>query len=132
MNKNLLLTITSLLTMLLLTLHIVDDVIHGFDSAGLMNMIGIVVLAVLLYGTLMLNERLAGRLMMLFVNFFAAAMPVLHLRSPRINEIALGPGGFFFIWTLWALGGIGIFGMMLAVERLWSLRKRKLQDTSVA
>ena len=128
MNKNRLLTITSLVSLLLLTLHIVDDIVHGFDSAGLMNMIGIAVAAVLLYGTLMLRERLAGLIMMLFVNLFSAAMPILHLRSPRINEIAQASGGFFFIWTLWALGVIGIFGMMLAAERIWNLRTRKLPD----
>lgn len=33
--------------MLLLTLHGMDDVVHGFDSAGLVNMSGIVVLGFL-------------------------------------------------------------------------------------
>ncbi len=116
MKKNKLLTITSLVLMLLLTLHIVDDIVRGFDTAGLINMIGIVVAAILVYGTLMIGEHLAGLLMMLFVGFTAAAMPVIHLRSSRINEIAQGEGGFFFVWTLWALGVIGIFAMILAVQ----------------
>jgi hypothetical protein len=118
MSKNLLLTVTSLILMLLLTLHIVDDIVRGFDSAGLINMIGISVAAVLVYGTTVLRERLAGQIMMLFIGFFAAAMPVIHLRSARINEIAQSSGGFFFIWTLWALGVIGIFAMIVAAQIL--------------
>ena len=118
MSKNLLLTVTSLVLILLLTLHIVDDIAHGFDSAGMMNMIGVVIVAILLYGTTVLRLRLAGLIMMLLVSFFSAAMPVIHLRSARINEIAQASGGFFFIWTLWALGVIGIFGIILAVQLL--------------
>ena len=129
MTNNLMLRNTSLLLLLLLTLHVVDDVIHGFDSAGLMNMIGIVVLGLLLYGTLVLHDRVSGHIVMLFVALFAALMPVIHLRSARINETAQASGGFFFIWTLWALGGVGIFGMILAAQGLLNLRRSKRRDS---
>ncbi|MGH9821358.1 MAG: hypothetical protein ACRD43_14420 [Pyrinomonadaceae bacterium] len=129
MNKNLLLCITSLVSMLLLTLHVVDDIVRGFDSAGLVNMIGIAVLAVLLYGTLVLRERLSGHIMMLIVSIFAVGMPIIHLRSAHINEIAQSSGGFFFIWTLWVLGVIGILGIILATQGLWALRRARLADT---
>jgi hypothetical protein len=131
MNNNLMLRNTSLLLLLLLTLHVVDDVVHGFDSAGLMNMIGIVVLGLLLYGTLMLHERVSGHVVMLFIALFSLLMPLVHLRSARINETAQASGGFFFIWTLWALGGVGIFGIILAVQGLMNLRRdrrRVLED----
>ena len=128
MNKNQLLTLTTLILILLLTLHVVDDIVRGFDSAGLVNMLGIAVAAVLLYGTTVLRARLAGQIIMLFVGFFSAAMPVIHLRSPRINEIAQSSGGFFFIWTLWALGIIGIFCMILAVQVIWERRGAKVVD----
>lgn len=110
--------------MLLLTLHIVDDVAHGFDSAGLVNMFGIVVLGFLIYGTMMLRERLAGHLAMLFIALFSLLMPIIHLRSPRINETAQASGGFFFIWTLWALGGIGIFAIIVSIRELINRRRR--------
>lgn len=123
MNKTQLLTAGSLLSLVLLTIHIVDDIVRGWDSAGMLNMIGISVMAVLLYGATVLRERLAGLLMMLFVGFSAAAMPVIHLRSARINEIAQASGGYFFIWTLWALGVIGIFVMILAIHSIWERRR---------
>ena len=125
MTNNLMLRNTSLLLMLLLTLHIVDDVVHGFDSAGLMNMIGIVVLGFLIYATVVLHERLSGHIAMLFVALVSLLMPLIHLRSPRINETAQASGGFFFIWTLWALGGIGIFGILLAIRGLMNLRQNR-------
>lgn len=128
MANNLMLRNTSLLLMLLLTLHVVDDVVHGFDSAGLLNMIGIVVLGFLIYGTLVLHERVSGHIVMLFVALFSTLMPVVHLRSARINETAQASGGFFFIWTLWALGAVGIFGMILAIQGLLNLRRSKSRN----
>ena len=41
------------------------------------------------------------------MDLFAAAMPVLHMRGVHYAEIARSTGGFFFVWTLWALGGLG-------------------------
>src|SRR5215203_1218770 len=101
MTNNFMLRSTSVLLLLLLTLHVVDDIVHGFDSAGLINMIGIVALGLLIYGTLVLHERVSGHIVMLFIALFSALMPVVHLRSARINETAQASGGFFFIWTLW-------------------------------
>src|SRR5262245_30133815 len=124
MNKNLLLTITSLLSIVLLMLHVVDDIVHGFDSAGLQNMIGIVVLGVLLYGTLAYRELLSGHIITLLISIFAVGMPILHLRSARINEIAQASGGFFFIWTLWALGVLGILGIILGIQGIWEIKRR--------
>ena len=132
MNKNLLLTVTSLLSIVLLMLHVVDDIVHGFDSAGLQNMIGIVSLGALLYGTLVFRERLSGHVVMLLVSIFALGMPIIHLRSARINEIAQASGGFFFIWTLWALGVLGIVGIILAIQGLSEIRRRRVGKGSHA
>src|SRR5215203_1888603 len=132
MTNNLMLRNTSLLLQLLLTLHVVDDVVHGFDSAGLMNMIGIVALGLLLYGTLVLRERVSGHIVMMFVALFSLLMPIIQLRSARINETAQASGGFFFIWTLWGLGGVGIFGIILATQGLVNLRRNKRGDSEGA
>jgi len=34
---------------------------------------------------------------------------------------------FFFVWTLIALGVLGLFSVILSVRELWSLRGRKQQ-----
>src|SRR5712675_1138358 len=79
----------------------------------------------LLYGTLVLSERRSGYLIMLLVGLFAAAMPVMHMRGAHYGEIAKSTGGFFFVWTLWALGGLGGFTFILSARGLWSLRRAR-------
>src|SRR5229473_2460848 len=121
MKHNIVLTITSLLSILLLTLHIADDIVRGISKAEPSN-IALAVLVVLLYGTLVLAERRSGYAIMLLVGLFAAAMPVMHMRGAHYGEIAKSAGGFFFVWTLWALGGLGGFTFILSARGLWSLR----------
>jgi hypothetical protein len=60
----------------------------------------LLVLAVFLYGTLVLPERPSGQVIILLIGLLAAAMPVLHLRGAHYGEIAKSPGGFFFVWIL--------------------------------
>ena len=90
------LVITSLLSILLLTLHVTDDIVRGISKAESSNT-ALLVLAVLLYGTLVLPQRRSGHIMMLVVGLFAAAMPVMHMRGTHYGEIAKSPGGFFFV-----------------------------------
>ena len=122
MNHNGVLKITSLLSLLLLTLHVTDDIVRGISKAESSN-IALVVLVVLLYGTLVLADRPSGHVIMFIVGLFAALIPVMHMRGAHYPELAASPGGFFFVWTLWALGAFGGVTMILAVRGLWSLRR---------
>jgi hypothetical protein len=122
MKQNVMLIIASLLSILLLTLHITDDIVRGISKAEPSN-IALAVLVLLLYGTLVLGERRSGHAIMLLVGLFAAAMPVMHMRGAHYGEIATSAGGFFFVWTLWALGGLGGFTFILAARGLWTLRR---------
>ncbi len=123
MTNNAVLKITSLLSLLLLTLHVTDDIVRGISKPEPSNT-ALVVLAVLLYGTLVLAERRSGHVIMFIVGLLAAAMPVMHMRGAHYPEIAASAGGFFFVWTLWALGALGGVTMILSVQGLWSLRRR--------
>ena len=116
------LPIASLLSLLLLTLHVTDDIVRGISNAEPSN-IALIVLTVFLYGTLVLAERRSGHIIMLLVGLFAVAMPVMHMRGAHYSEIAKSTGGFFFVWTLWALGGLGGVTFILAARGLWSLRR---------
>jgi hypothetical protein len=79
---------------------------------------------IFLYATLALAERRSGHVIMFLVGLFAAGMPVLHMRGARYPEIAASPGGFFFVWTLWALGALGGVTMILSARGLWGLRRK--------
>jgi hypothetical protein len=121
MKETTILIVTCLLSILLATLHITDDIVRGISKAEPSN-IALVGLVVFLYGTLLLAGRRSGYVIMLLVGLFAAAMPVLHMRGVRYSEIARSAGGFFFVWTLWALGGLGGLTFILSARGLWRLR----------
>jgi len=122
MKQSAILVVTSLLSTLLLTLHITDDIVRGISKAEPSN-IALLVLVLFVYGPLVLAERRSGHVIMLLVGFFAAAMPVIHMRGAHYPEIAKSTGGYFFVWTLWALGGLGGFTFILSAQRLWRLRR---------
>ena len=126
MKPNFVLIATSLLSLLLLTLHITDDIVRGISNAEPAKT-ALVVLVIFLYGTLVLSERRSGHVIMLLVGVFAAAMPLVHMGGAHYPEIAKSPGGFFFVWTLWALGGLGGLTAVLAAQGLWSRLRRRAQ-----
>jgi hypothetical protein len=122
MKQNTILIIASLLSILLLTLHITDDIVRGISKAESSN-IALLILVLFLYGTLVLPEGRSGHAIMLLVGLLAAAMPVMHMRGAHYGEIANSAGGFFFVWTLWALGGLGGLTIILSARGLWALRR---------
>jgi hypothetical protein len=121
MKHNAILVVTALLSILLLTLHITDDIVRGISKAESSNT-ALLVLVVLLYGTLVVPERRSGHVIMLIAGLLAAAMPVMHMRGAHYGEIAQSAGGFFFVWTLWALGGLGGVTVILSALGLKDLR----------
>lgn len=125
MKPNALLTITSLLSILLMTLHVTDDIRRGLSPPGPDNVFGVVIFVVWLFGTLSLAERRWGYVLMLLGGLFAAAMPVLHMTGARYAAIAKSDGGFFFVWTLLAVGVTGSFSAILAARALWNVRSGK-------
>ena len=122
MKESVVLTIASLLSILLLTLHITDDIVRGISKAE-PSKIALAVLVLMLYGTLVLAERRSGHIITLIVGLFAVLMPVMHMKGTHYPDIARSPGGFFFVWTLWALGGLGGLTFVLSARGLWSLRR---------
>src|SRR5260370_33762755 len=67
---------------------------------------------------------------MMLDGLFAAAMVVSHLRWVHYCEIAKFTGGFFFVWTLWALGGLGGFTFILSARGLWSLGRGQPRESN--
>ena len=118
MKNNMLLTIMSLLSIVLMTLHITDDIVRGISPAAAENIGAVVIFVVWLVGTLMLTGRRSGYVIMLLGGLFAAAMPVLHMTGTRYGTIATSAGGFFFIWTLIVVGSTGTLAAMLSARAL--------------
>lgn len=118
MKNNVILTVTSLLSILLLSLHVTDDIVRGYDKWGYDKLSFVLILVVWLYGTLMLAERRSGHVIMLLGGLLAALMPAIHMRGT--GAFVKTPGAFFFIWTLFAVGATGTMSVILAVRGLRS------------
>ena len=131
MKPNLMLTITSLLTILLMTLHLTSDTIHarvGTPEAGGSTLVAVPVLVLLLYGTLVLGERRSGLIIMLIGSIIGMGMPLIHVIGAGgifRGQIARSSPAFLFVWTFHALGVTGMFSFILAVRGLWNLRQAK-------
>ena len=115
------LVVTSLLSIVLLSLHIAEDIVLGFSGGGLTNLLGIAILVVYLCGALLLGGRRTGLLIVLIGSIIAAGMPVIHMSGAGVG-VKRSAGAFFFIWTLYALGVSGTFGIILSIRAFRSLR----------
>jgi hypothetical protein len=120
MKQNVTLTIASLLSVLFMTLHTTDDIVRGMEPGTLFDLIVLPVLAVQLYGTLVLAGRRSGYVILLLVSLLELVVPVVHMKGAGVGgAIAQSSGGFFFIWTLLALGLTALFSVMLSARGLW-------------
>jgi hypothetical protein len=129
MKNNHLLVISSLLSILLMTLHLTSDTIHasaGTPEAGGSTLVAVPVLVLLLCGTLLLSERRSGHIIMLIGSILTLLMPVAHVVGAGgifHGAIARSSPAFLFVWTLHAMGVLGMFSFILAVRGLWNLRR---------
>ena len=123
MEQNLLLTIASLLSVLFMTFHMADDIVRGMEPGGLSSLIAVPILVVLLYGTLVLAERRSGFVIILLGSLLLLVVPIIHMKGKGVgvaSGIANSSGGFFFVWTLIALGVTALFSIVLSARGLWS------------
>jgi hypothetical protein len=122
MKPYVLLTIASLLSILLLTFHLSHDIVRGMEKGGLSNLIAVPILVVWLYGTLVLAGRRSGYIIILLGSLLALGVPVIHMKGAGVGaQVARAPGGgFFFVWTLIALGVTSLFSIILSARGLWS------------
>ena len=116
------LTITALLSILFLTLHLTQDVLYGMAQPGLSTLlVAVPVLVLWLYGALVLAERRSGYIINLVGSLIGLGVSVIHFRGPSgvLNaEHMKSSGAFFFIWTLLALGVNATYSAVLSVRGL--------------
>lgn len=131
------LTITSLLSILLFSLHWADEVARGLEPGTISASVGLLILAVWLCATLVFAERRWGLILILIGAILASGVPVLHMQG---RGLVLGRyantggqfGMFFWVWTNIALGASGMLSLVLSARALWSLRRSQNQSRPAA
>jgi len=118
MRQNDLLSLISILSVLLLALHISQDIVFGFDRGGLNQLVGVAILLVVVCGAVLLRARTSGKVIMLLGGIAAAGMLPLHMRNGLRAEFLEKSGALVFVWTLYILGVTGSFSVILAVQAL--------------
>lgn len=121
MKPNVMLTSSSLLSILLFTLHLADDIVRGFEKGQLSNLTALPILVVWLYGTLVLADRRSGYVIMFVGALLGLAVPVLHMSGRGVGvDSAIGnsSGAFLFVWTLIAMGVTALSSVVLSARGL--------------
>ncbi|HKN66700.1 MAG TPA: hypothetical protein VJW73_10505 [Gemmatimonadaceae bacterium] len=114
MKPSVLLTIASLLSLLLLIVHLTGDVLLQAEG-HVKYPIPVVVFVVWLYATLMLSDSVVGYIIMLLAGLISAGMIIIHSRDFVVHQ----SGGFYFVFTMFALSTTGWFTAILAARGLW-------------
>jgi hypothetical protein len=125
MKQSVLLTITSMITLLFLTLHLADDIVRGFEKGGLSNLLVVPIAVLWLYGTLVLAERRSGYVIILLGSLLGAYVPYIHFKAAAGvvgRGIATSSGALFWVWTLLAIGVCAVFSVILSAHELWKLQ----------
>jgi hypothetical protein len=132
LRHNVILTITSLLSILFFSFHLSDDIVRGFEPGGFKHIQGMSIMVVWLYGTLVLAGRRSGFVIILLGSLLASLMPIAHMRGAGLvgGRVANSGGVHFWVWTLLSLGATAPFSVILSARGLWGLpwRRRRASD----
>jgi len=128
LKHNVILTISTFLSLLFTSFHHADDVVRGLAPGKFSNIIPIVFLFIWLYATmLVLEKRRSGYITILVISILAIGLPIIHMMGAGMSggRIANSTGAFFFVWTLVVIGVTALFSAVISARALWSLRRER-------
>ena len=119
MKRNDLLAQMSLISLVLVLMHMPDDYVHGLDMHVVSSPYPILIFVVWACGLFLLRERVVGRVILLLGGLVAIGMPVIHMNGHFPPGFAASDGAFRFVFTLYAVGTTGALTIILAVRELF-------------
>ena len=125
MTQNVALTVTSLLSIFLVLLHVSEDIVRGFEPGGLKHLQTYLTMGVWLYGTIALNGRRSGYVVMLLGALLGTLVSVAHMRGAGLigGRIANTDGMLLWVFTQILLGVVASVSVVLAAQALWRMRR---------
>lgn len=122
MKQDRLLTIVSVLSVLLFSFHLADDIVRGYEKGNLWNLTAIPIMVAWLGGALLvLAGRRSGYVITLIFSLLAVGIPILHFKGAAGvagGRIAGTSGATFFVWTLLGIGVLAFLGFILSAQGL--------------
>ena len=127
MRERVTLMISSLLSILLFSLHWADEVARGLEPGTMAASGGLLILAVWLSATLVFLERRWGMVLIFIGALLAAGVPVLHMQGRGLvaGRYATNANLLFWVWTNIALGATGMLSLVLSARALWRFGWRR-------
>jgi hypothetical protein len=84
----------------------------------------VLIVTLWLYGTLLLPGRRSGYVIIILGSLLGLVIPVVHMQGAGVSAaVVQSDGGYFFVWTLLALGTGAALTLVLAARGLWGLRR---------
>jgi hypothetical protein len=119
------LTVTSLLSIFLVLLHVSEDIVRGIEPGGLKHLQTYATMGLWLYGTVGLAGRRSGYVVMLLGNLLGMLVSIAHLLGAGLvgGRIANSDGKLLWVLTQVLLGVVAPVAAALAAQGLWSLRR---------
>ena len=104
MKNSTMLTVSSLLSILLFSIHMAFDIVHGVERGDRGDLTGTVLIELVwLYAALLLAERRSGLIILLLGGILAVGVAALHMSPAGIGaKYAETGGAVFFFWSLLA------------------------------
>ena len=117
------LTVTSVISILLVLLHVSDDVVRGFEPGGLKHIQTILTMSVWLYATVALAERRPKYILLVLGSLLGVAVSLAHMRGAGLvgGRIAGSSGMLLWVWTALTLGVTASVSVVLSARGLWSV-----------
>lgn len=118
------LTVTSVIAILLVSLHISDDIVRGFEPGGFRTAQGILMMSVWLYATIALAPGRLKYSLMLLGALLGVVVSLAHMRGAGIvgGRVAGSEGMLLWVYTIFILGLMSTVSAVMSARELWSVR----------
>lgn len=119
--------VLALLIIALLTAHMSQDVVYGFESGDIEDLTAAAIAGVWLYGALAMAGRRTGYLLLLLGAFLSPVVSLAHMSGDGARDDLPASGdGLLFVWTMVALGVTAPVSLLFSIQGLWRLRRSVL------
>ena len=125
MNDRVTLTVSSLLSIVLFSLHWADEVARGLEPGTLPAAGGLVILGLWLCALLVFPRTRWGLVLVFVGALLASGVPILHMtgRGLVLGRYGTGSTMLFWVWTNIALGASGLLSLVLSARLLWTINR---------